>query len=82
MGNKGPVKSHFDTCNITPGAGMIKIIGRASSLPRLLTLETLLIKQIKPELNTKDEFRSRELTLARNARCVMRCAYLNATAIV
>ena len=63
MGNKGPVKTHLDICNISPDVGMIKVIGRASSLPRLLTLEALFIKQIKPELNTKDEFRSRELTL-------------------
>ena len=63
MGNKGPVKTHLDICNISPDVGMIKVIGRASSLPRLLTLKALFIKQIKPELNTKDEFRSRELTL-------------------
>ena len=54
MGNKGPVKTHLDVCNINPDVGMIEVIGRASSLPRLLTLEALFIKQIKPLLNTKD----------------------------
>ena len=54
MGNKGPVKTHLDVCNINPDVGMIEVIGRASSLPRLLTLEALFIKQIKPLSNTKD----------------------------
>ena len=29
----------------------------------LLTLEALWIREVKPQLNTKDEFRSRELTI-------------------
>lgn len=62
-GNKGPVKSHFENCAITLDNGMIKIIGKEKTLPRLLTLEALFIKEINPVLNTKDEFRSRTLTL-------------------
>ena len=62
-GNKGPVKTHFENCGITPDCTVVKIIGRANSLPRLLTLEALFIKEITPVLNTKDEYRSRSLTL-------------------
>ena len=64
IGNKGPMKSHFESCQInSPSNDIIKILDRSSSLPRLLTLEALYIKQHKPKLNTKDEYRSRTLTL-------------------
>ena len=42
---------------------VISNLGRSSSLAKLLTLETLLIEEIKPALNSKDEFKSRTLTL-------------------
>ena len=42
---------------------MVSVLGKANSLAKLLTLEALFIKEIKAFLNTKDEFRSRELTL-------------------
>ena len=64
IGNKGPMKSHFESCQInSPSDDIIKVLDRSSSLPRLLTLEALYIKQHKPKLNTKDEYRSRTLTL-------------------
>ena len=63
VGNKGPVKSHFEKCAITPDNDVIKILGRSLTLPRLLTLEALFIKEMNPDLNTKDEYRSRTLTL-------------------
>ena len=63
IGNKGPMKSHFESCQIkSPSNDIIKILDRSSSLPSLLTLEALYIKH-KPKLNTKDEYRSRTLTL-------------------
>ena len=62
-GNVGPMKYHLEQCNITPDENMIHILGKATSLPRLLTLEALFIKEINPSINTKDEFRSRTLTL-------------------
>ena len=61
--NKGPVKIHFEKCQVVANSDLVKIIGRAESLPRLLTLEALFIHQMKPEINTKDEYRSRALTL-------------------
>ena len=64
IGNKGPMKTHFETCQITNiDDDMINILDRSNSLPRLLTLEALYINQFKPKLNTKDEYRSRTLTL-------------------
>ena len=41
----------------------MKIIGKSRILDKLLTLEALFIEEIKPELNTKDEYRSRTLKL-------------------
>ena len=43
--------SHYGVCDVTPDESMVNILGKANSLPKL------------PLLNTKDEFRSRELTL-------------------
>ena len=40
-----------------------KIIGPASSSIKLLTLEALHIRNERPAINMRDEFRSRELTL-------------------
>ena len=64
IGNKGPMKTHFENCTITPTDDMISILGRMDRGDgRLLTLEALFIKEIAPVLNTKDEYRSRTLTL-------------------
>ena len=64
-GNKGPIKTHFSNCNITITENNVSIIGRSrgGGEGRLLTLEALFIKEIAPVLNTKDEYRSRTLTL-------------------
>ena len=64
IGNKGPMKTHFENCAVTPTDDVISIIGSTSrSDARLLTLEALYIKELAPVLNTKDEYRSRTLTL-------------------
>ena len=64
IGNKGPMKTHFECCKINnPSDDIITILDSSNSLPRLLTLEALYINQHKPSLNTKDEYRSRTLTL-------------------
>jgi len=62
-GNTGPVKSHLESCNITIDENIISVIGKYQNLPELLTLEALFIREINPSLNTKDEYRSRTLTL-------------------
>ena len=61
----GPVRQHFDVC---PGSRLewkdLTILHRTTrSFEYLLTLEALYIRDANPILNTKDEFRSRELTL-------------------
>ena len=64
VGNKGPMKTHFENCEITPSNNIVSILGKMDRGDgRLLTLEALFIKEIAPELNTKDEYRSRTLTL-------------------
>ena len=64
IGNKGPIKTHFESCAITPTDDIISVLGRMDRGDgRLLTLEALFIKEIAPVLNTKDEYRSRTLTL-------------------
>ena len=52
----GPLKSHFESCNVIPDDSMVCVLGKANSLAKLLTLEALFIKEIKSFLNTKDEF--------------------------
>ena len=55
IGNKGPVKSNFELCSITPNEEVISILGRKDQTERLLTtLEAHFIKEIAPVLNTKD----------------------------
>ena len=56
----GKLKPHFDNCNIEPTNEMVKILVKAKG-DKLLTLEALYISELVPKLNTKDEFRSREL---------------------
>jgi len=58
----GPVKSHLESCNITPDENIISVIGKSQNSPKLLTLEALFIREIYPSINTKDEYRSRTLT--------------------
>ena len=59
---RGLLRKHFDNCQITPSVDLVSILGRAKG-EKLLTLEALFIAEIKPKLNTKDEYRSRELKL-------------------
>ena len=42
----------------------VTILDQSSiSLPHLMVLEALWIEEIKPELNTKDEFKSHQLVI-------------------
>ena len=61
-GNRGLIKNHFDNCGIKPDFNHVEILGKAKGV-KLLTLEALFIAVIKPALNTKEEFKSRELKL-------------------
>ena len=59
----GPVANHIKLCgDIT--IDDVEIIAQTSkSESHLMTLEALCIKAIKPNLNTKDEYKSRTLTI-------------------
>ena len=62
IGSKGLIKNHFDSCLKVPSKDDIKILGKQSG-DKLLTLEALFINKLNPELNSKDEFKSRTLKL-------------------
>ena len=64
LGSKGLLKTHFESCNVdNTDDSILPILDRSNSPSHLLTLEALHINEIKPNLNTKDEYRSRTLTL-------------------
>ena len=56
---------HLQQCHIEGNSADLswKIIDRSNNQKKLLTLEAIHIRKEKPGLNTRDEFRSRELTL-------------------
>ena len=60
----GPVESHMTSCNTSFSIMnvQIKALSRRS-VAHLMTLEALIIRAVKPSLNTKDEYRSRNLTI-------------------
>ena len=58
----GPVKAHLSKCNTTLTEQNIEILNCTSKGESfLLTLEALHIRERKPSINTRDEYRSREL---------------------
>ena len=58
-------RKHFDMCiGAKSQTSDVRILASSNrGIEHLLTLEALYIREIKPELNTKDEYRSRELTI-------------------
>ena len=65
LGKSGIMRKHFELCNPSSPISdeIISILGKSTSISKLLTLEALFINKMKPDLNKKDEFRSRTLTL-------------------
>ena len=62
--NAGPVKTHLNRCSTTIAEEDIDILASTSrGEGYLLTLEALYIQELEPEINTKDEWRSRTLTI-------------------
>jgi len=61
------MKVHFEQCLVDPRTiceeTIVTVLDQCNSTSKLLSLEALYIDQIKPALDTKDEFRSRTLTL-------------------
>ena len=61
---KGPVKAHMTECHIALDQSNVQILGStARGEKHLLTLEALFQNELKPTLNTKDEYKSRTLTI-------------------
>ena len=62
-----PVEQHLLECNKEVGGGTnelkSEIIDQTANTHKLLTLEALHVCRERPRINTRDEFRSRELTL-------------------
>ena len=59
-----PVESHFRACDTTVTMEAVEIIGACNkSVYKLMTLEALFIRSLRPSLNTKDEYKSRTLTI-------------------
>ena len=61
---KGPIKTHMAECHSTIDHRHVQIIGGTRRGDKqLLTLEALFQNELKPSLNTKDEYKSRTLTI-------------------
>ena len=62
--NKGPVRTHFQLCNIELSFQHVDILtSTIKTDEHLLTLEALFIKEICPTLNTKDEYKQKNLKI-------------------
>ena len=62
--NGGPVKTHITKCKTNITDGNVDILSSTSRGERyLMTLEALYIQELEPAINTKDEYRSRALTI-------------------
>ena len=58
-----PVGSHMKLCDVDVTLDSVKYLASSSKQKQLLILEALFIKDIKPTLNTKDEYRSHTLVI-------------------
>ena len=58
-----PKRVHAIECNDDKAAFLWKILDQCSNQSKLMTLEVLYIRTLKPAMNTRDENRTRELTL-------------------
>ena len=63
--SKEPVRKHFEPCAKRKAlfSDMTILHRTTKSIAFLETLEALYIRELKPTLNTRDEWRSRELTI-------------------
>ena len=61
---KGPMRTHLELCGATLLDDNVEILqASARGEGYLLTLEALYIKEVKPTINTKEEWKSRELKI-------------------
>ena len=60
----GPVAIHMQACNRDLTMDDVDILySKSKNVYHLMTLEALMINELKPTLNTKDEYRSRSLVI-------------------
>ena len=58
-----PVRKHFDNCAVSLSFDNMDVLkSSARGEAHLLTMEALYIEEMKPIINTRDEYRSRALT--------------------
>ena len=63
-GKSKPVRRRFEACECEFTMNDVEIIKSTSkSMYHLMTLETLLIRSIKPNINTRDEYKRITLSL-------------------
>ena len=58
-----PVRQHFVECCGTTQNLKWEILDACREVEILMTIEAIYIEKLKPQLNTPDEYRRRELTL-------------------
>ena len=59
-----PVRQHFDNCAVSLSFDNMDVLkSSARGEAHLLTMEALYIEEMKPVINTRDEYRSRALTI-------------------
>ena len=58
-----PLGAHFSDCKVHPKSVNAEILDSCLDTNKLLTPEALYIARLKPGLNQRDEYRSRELTV-------------------
>ena len=68
LGKNGVIRGHINQClplplDIENFEKQVNVLATSNSIIKLMTLEALFIKQFHPVLNTKDEYKSRTLTL-------------------
>ena len=64
LNNSGPVKIHLTNCDTKMTEENITILSSTSKGEVThLTLEALWIRELRPAINTRDEYRSRTLTI-------------------
>ena len=64
INNTGPMKTHLANCKARLTEEDIEILGvNNKSEQHLMTLEALFIRDLKPRINTREEFRSRTLII-------------------
>ena len=61
---EGPIKSHNEKCSHQiKSEEQVEILREIPSNNKILTYEALFIKELCPEINTKDEFKSKKLNI-------------------